>query len=154
MRPGSVKSSWSTETSPVRIFTGSARKITHFRKLSSFRPLNNLCRMRLNSPDLANLPRAEKAALNARPINEIVGGPPMKTLVGMARLTVVGRSMAFGGPFFFSRGGLGIPATWQLSVGTEVNENGQPSATTVELPMKISSSLSGSFGTKGKPGGI
>jgi hypothetical protein len=56
--------------------------------------------------------------LNAKPISEIVGGPPTKTLVGIARLKVVGRTMAFGPPFRLGRSGLIMPATWQLSTGT------------------------------------
>ena len=77
----------------------------------------------------------------------------MKTLVGIAMLTTVGSSISF-----FScclgRGGLGIPATWQASTGTVRNENGSPSATTVALPMKISSLVSGIFGANGNPGGM
>ena len=108
----------------------------------------------MNTPDFANLPSALNAALNASPISEIVGGPPTNTLVGIARLKVVGSSIAFGGPFFFNRGIPGMPTTWHPSTGTAMNENGSPSATTVELPMNSSSSLSGSFGAKGNPGGM
>src|SRR5262245_55202493 len=99
------------------MFTGSARRIRHLRK-PGLKFLNSLGEMLLNSPDFANFPKSLNAALNARPINEIVGGPPMKTLVGMARLKTVGSTMVLVPPFFFGRNGLIIPATWQANTGS------------------------------------
>ena len=137
MRPGRTKSCCSTETSPVIMSTGSARRILHLRKPGFIFPKSFL-RMRLNSFDFANLPSAAKPSLNAIPISDMVGGPPMNTFVGIARLVTVGSNISFFS-FFLIRGGLIMPATWQLNTGTDKKENGSPSATTVALPMKISS---------------
>ena len=116
--------------------------------------LNSFCRIRLKTPDLANLPSALKAPLTAMPIMLMVGGPPTNTVVGMARLKTVGSTITRGPPFLRSRKGAAMPTAWQDSTGWAMCDIGSPSATTVALPMKTSSSLSGSLGANGKPGGM
>ena len=78
--------------------------------------------------------------IQAMPIMLMVGGPPMNTVVGMARLNTVGAKQARGPPFFLGRPGLGMPATWHASTGWAMCDMGSPSAVTVALPMKSSSS--------------
>src|SRR4051812_18731555 len=106
------------------MFTGSARRILHFRKLGLRWPnlallqSRNRSASRFAGPDLASLPKAPKASMEPITHNDTVGGPPTTTPVGMARLNVVGSIIVDGMRSRFGRGGLGIPTTWQLSTGS------------------------------------
>ena len=123
-RQGRLKSTCSTLTSPVRMFTGSARSTLHFRKPGSMF-LKSFCRnflkpapIALPSRDLASLPRPAKAPRAIMPAIEIVGAPPTFTVLGIARLKLVGSRLGSLSFFFFGRGGLGMPAIWQPSTGS------------------------------------
>jgi hypothetical protein len=62
----------------------------------------------------------------------MVGGPPISTVEGIARLKSVGSRHIF--RLLLTRPGLGMPTTWQPRAGWEMCENGSPSTINRRCP--------------------
>src|SRR5262245_24702849 len=112
---------------------GSARRTLHFRK-PGFILLNIFCLVFLNAAvsrraalvlarRLNPFPSAAMPTFIPKAISEIVGGPPTRTggPAGIGSTTLVGSTSDLTLLFFFgfTRGGGGMPISWQLRAGSD-----------------------------------